>query len=448
MSGAFLSEHFEQKFPDYPRFSAIEFTSETAHQACEAALRVIAGGPATKAALTVLDGLGLAHLENNSLRWTIEESPYASYFQAKINELEAQKVLNRNAILQGEPGAERDLRFNLEGEWLAVILACLLRQGTIHINLPGQQVADGELDGLARLDLDTLTRFTSLSKPKAVPEQALRELLSGLDMDPELVSDPRAMESIVNQLQRKILDELDQVVRWLETLRIGLRFWRESIFSPAELQELRSKLENYRQLLDNLQRLNSPARLRNLTQGVGELKAAIKARQKIADLNGLSDLLRQLQPSLDYLVQAETLLPADHPWQGQAKETRQEILTSLQNSSERNSAGVARRWIGRLENLQNEYAQAYFKLHQNNRLDRAMDERKRHLTADPRWVRLRALSKLKLLSERQLQSLQDTLSEVKSCPTLQLVDLNTHAACPQCGFSPVSEKSAVQLHKD
>lgn len=448
LSGAILTEHFEQKFSDYPHFSAIEFTSETAHQACEATLRVIAGGPATKAALIVLDGLGLAHLENNSLHWTIEESPYASYFQAKINALEAQRVLNRNAILQGEPGAERDIRFNLENEWLAVILACLLRQGTIHINLPGQQVAEGEIDSLTRIDLDTLTRFTSLSKPKAVPEQALRELLSGLDIDPELITDPRAMENIVNQLQRKILDELDQVVRWLETLRIGPRFWREPIFSPVELQELRSKLENYRQLLDNLQRLNSPARLRNLTQGVGELKAAFKARQMIADLNGLSDLLRQIQPAVDYLVQAESLLPTDHPWQVQAKETRQEILKSLKNSAERNSAGVVRRWIGRLENLQNEYAQAYFKLHQNNRLDRVMDERKRHLTADPRWVRLRALSKLKLLSERQLQSLQDTLSEVKSCPNLQFVDLNTHATCPQCGFSPVSEKTSVNAaHK-
>jgi hypothetical protein len=447
LSGVILSEYFKQKFPLYPHFSSIEFSSETAHQACEAALRVIASGPATKMALIVLDGLGLAHLENNSLLWTIQESPYASYFQEKINELEGQKVLNRNALIQGEPGAERDVHFHLEGEWLVVILASLVRNGSIHINLPGQQIADGEVDSLIRLDLDTLMRFTSISRPKVMPELALRELLAGLNIDPDLLADPRAMNSIVNQLQNKVLDELDQVVRWIESLRIGPRFWREPIFSPIELQDFRTNLDNYRQLLDNLQRLNTPVRLRNLTYGVGELKALFKNRQRIADLNGLTDLLSQLQPRVDYLVQAESLLPSEHQWQAQAVNTRREILNSLKNPAERNSTGIAKRWLGRLENLQNDYINEYFKLHQNNRLDRSLDESKRNLTADPRWVRLRALSQLQLLSERQLHALQDSLSEVKSCPTLQLVDLQTHAACPYCGFSPISEKSTIPAAK-
>jgi len=321
------------------------------------------------------------------------------------------------------------------------VLACLVRQGILQINLPGQQIAEGETDSLARLGLDTLSRFTSLGKPKALPEQALRELLIGLEIDPALISDPRALESIVSQIQQKVIAELDQTVRLLDSLRIGPRFWREPIYSAAELQTMRTKLEGYRQFLDNLQRLNNPARLRNLSQGVGELRAAFKARQHIIDLNEVYDLLRQLQPVLDYLYQAEALLPAGHPWLGQATDARLEILKALSDPDQRKSPGAIRRWIGRLENLQSAYAQVYFDLHQKNRLDRSADDRKRRLTADPRWARLRALSRLELLSERQLQQVQDAMGNVKSCPALQMTDLRNHAACPHCGFSPASETS-------
>lgn len=442
LSGAFLDSHFAQKYPHYPRFSGIEFTQETARQAAEAALRTISGAPATKTALTVLDGLGLARMENNTLRWVIEDSPYAAYFLNQISALPEGRVLNRSALIQGEPGAERDTHFGLEVDWLLVVLACLVRMGIVQINLPGQQIAEGETDSLARLGLDTLSRFTSLGKPKALPEQALRELLTGLEIDPTLLSDPRALESIVSQIQQKVIAELDQTVRLMDSLRVGPRFWREPVYQATELQAMRTKLEGYRQFLDNLQRLNNPARLRNLSQGVGELRAAFKTRQAITDLNELYDLLRQLQPALDYLYQAEALLPAKHTWLGQAAEARQEILKALSNRDQRRSPGAVRHWIGRLENLQSAYAQVYFDLHQQNRLDRSADDRKRRLTADPRWARLRALSRLELLSERQLHQLQDAMGNVKSCPALQLTDLRNHAACPHCGFSPASESNS------
>lgn len=442
LSGAFLAGHFAQKYPRYPKFSGIEFTQETARQAADAALRAISGAPATKSTLAVLEGLGLARMENNALRWTIEDSPYAEYFLKQISDLPEGRVLNRSALIQGEPGAERDAHFGLEVELLLVVLACLVRLGALQINLPGQQIAEGETDSLARLGLDALSRFTSLGKPKPLPEQALRELLIGLEMDPALVTDTRALESAVAQIQQKVISELDQTVRLLESLRVGPRFWREPIYSAAELQTMRTKLEGYRQFLDNLQRLNTPARLRNLTQGVGELRAAFKVRQMIADLNELYYLLRQLQPALDYLYQAEALLPTEDTWLEQAAEARQKILKALSDPAQRKAPGAVRRWIGRLENLQSAYAQIYFDLHGQKRLDRIADERKRRLTADPRWARLRALSRLALLSERQLQLLQDAMGNVKSCPALQLTDLRTHAACPHCGFSPAGERDA------
>lgn len=451
LSSAFLASHFAAKYPHYPKFSGMEFTRETARQAADAALRVISGGPVTKPALAVLDGLGLAHVENNTLRWTIEDSPYARHFLDQLSSLPEGRVLNRGELIQGEPGAERDIHFGLELEWLLVILASLVRLGAVQINLPGLKIAEGEAENLGRLGLETLSRFTSLGKPKPFPEQALREILLGLGIDPTLLSDTRALESVVMQIQQKVREELEQTVRLLDSLRVGPRFWREPIYSASELQTLRTKLEGYRQFLDGLQNLNSPSRLRNVSQGVGELRALFKARQVLQDLDELYGVLRQLQPVMDYLYQAESLLPAGHPWQEQAAEARQEILQALRDSQQRKLPGEIRRWMGRLENLQSAYAQIYFDLHHKHRLDHSADERKRRLTADPRWARLKALSRLELLSERQLQQLQGALGNVKSCPSLQLAELRTHAVCPHCGFSPVAEsgeRSAIQRLED
>ena len=441
LSGAFLVDRFKQVYPDYPRFSGVEFTAETARQAAEAALRFIGGGPASRAALTALEGLGLLRSEGNTPIWTIDESPYARFIQDEIGRLEEGRVLNRGQLMAGEPGAERDARFGLEIEFLLVVLAALVRHGALQLNLPGLQIADGETESLPRLSLEGLSRFTSIARPRSAPEAALRELLAGLELDPALAAEPRGLEAIAAQLPPRVRAELERVVRLLDGLRTGPRFWREMALPPAEQQAARSKLEAYRQFLDQLERLNSPARLRALALGVGELRAAFKARRVAADLIALQEALQQLQPAVEYLAQAENLLPPGHPWRQEASEARREILEKLHDPERRLAAGQARRWQGRLENLQSAYAQAYFALHGRHRLDRSLDERKRRLTADARWARLRALGRLPLLSSNRLEALQGEIGELRPCPTLQPAELRTHAACPHCGFSPAVEQA-------
>jgi hypothetical protein len=436
LGSAIFDWHFNRQFPDYPCFEGMEFTSETARMAAESTLRAIAGGPVTRNVQTVLEGLKLAVFEGGKLNWTIEESPYAVHFMELLAALNEGQVLNRSEFLSGEPGAERDTRFKLEPEWVLVVLASLTRHGILNINLPGGQIADGDLDNSARMSIDHLWRFTSISRPKALPEAVLRELCTQMNVDPELINNPRTLESGVRQLQQQILSELDRVVRMMEDVRDGPRCWGEAIYSAKAQQDLRTELGEYRQFLNSLQNLNAPSKLRNLTCGIGEIRAAFRPRKRLEEVNSLFDLLRLLQPLLEYLSQVQIVFPASHPWVSEAAASKAEVLATLRDPIQRSTPGTAGLLKGRLENLQSTYIQAYMDLHQKMRLDRAMDDRKRQLTSDQRWSRMRALSKLELLPEKSLLIIQDRLGNIRTCSGLQPYELNRHVYCPHCSFTP------------
>jgi len=46
-----------------------------------------------------------------------------------------------------------------------------------------------------------LMRFNAVSRPKPIPEQSLRALFEGLDLNADLISDPRSHELAISQLK-------------------------------------------------------------------------------------------------------------------------------------------------------------------------------------------------------------------------------------------------------
>jgi hypothetical protein len=192
--------------------------------------------------------------------------------------------------------------------------------------------------------------------------------------------------------------------------------------------------------------------LANLPCGVGEIKTAVKARETITEISGIFNILRDLDSAWEYLLVAQPKLAADDPWQAELSEAKQFVVTTLADPAKRNSANISGQLRGRLENVQAAYIQRYLALHKQYRLDRAGDETKHTLTRDPRWAKMRALSKLSLLPAQQLRALEDRLGAIASCPNLQAIDLKNHAHCEHCGFTPAAiqeeQKSATaQLEK-
>jgi len=451
LSSGLLKKAFTEKFPEYPSFPGVELTSLTIWSAAEAAIKAIAGGSNIRLAQAILEGLELGVFENGRMHWTIEKSRYAVYYHKLVTGLEPGKVINRADLIAGEPGAERDRKFNLEPEFLLVVLAALMRQGSLSISLQGVQLGEPDLGSGSRITLDQLLRFTAVSRPKPMPELAVKELFEQFEIDPLIINDPNALSLGVTQLQQAIQKELNLTVRMIESLREGPKFWQENILTPEETQKARKELDDFRLFLSGLQTYTTAGRLVNLSVGVGEIRSAVKVRDTINDLQNIFGILQDLHSVWDYLALAQAMLPDQDEWQQELKNTRQYILDTLSDREKRASQTISAQLRARLENVQNSYQSRYLKLHQQYRLDRKQDEIKTQLTGDPRWARMRALSKLSLLPSKQLVDLQTRLGTVETCPYLQPNELKNHTNCPHCGFNPINvnnnlENATAQLN--
>ena len=436
LASAFLGESFQEKYPNYPKFNGIDFTYESMVQAADATLRAIAGSSATRQAQVVLEGLELAHMENAQLTFTTEDSPFAQHVVKALYALPENKVLNRKELISGQANAEAEKQFGLEPEWFMIVLAALARQGEITINLPGMRIDSSTLDEASRMGVDTLVKFTAVSRPKPIPEQALKALFIGLGLPEDLITDSKKLELAPIQLQASVETELNLTVRLLESLREGPRYWREPLLSAAELQSLRDEFGEYKNFLNSLQALNSPGKMRNFAIGQGEVRHVMRTRKVLQDIKNLYEVLQALQPQLEYIYQAEVNLPAEEAWAGTADKVRSEQLTVLKLPAQRGTPNVVARLKGGLSNLQDAYIQRYLALHAAARLDATQDSQKKRLTSDPHWTQLRALSALDFLQRSDLQKLEDRLGVLRSCPTLTANDLRSHATCPACGYIP------------
>jgi hypothetical protein len=441
LSASVLGPVFTEKFPRYPSFSGIELTNNTLFSACESALKAVSGGPNVRLAQLILEGLQLAYVENSRTVWTLEKSPYATHFIQLVDELVNNKVINRKELVAGEPGAERDVYFQLEPALLAVVLAALLKQGRLSLNLQGVRLGTSDLDSGLSLNLEHLLNFTSISKPPELPEKAVKELFAQFNIDPELVNKPDSLALGINQLQQNLKLELDQVERMIENLREGPRCWQQMILAPADQGRMRKDLEDYRQFLSGVQNYAAPGRLANLNVGVGEIRAAVKAREILRDIGHIFNLLDDIRPAWDYRALAQPLRAAADAWQSELKKACKHVLDTLADPAKRSGQEVSGLLKATLENVKSDYIKRYIELHRQHRLDRQQDDIKRQLASDPRWARMRSLSKLSLLPTSRLTNLQDQLGEVETCFQLQLPDLQRHTDCPYCGFNPATSVS-------
>ncbi len=440
LSSAILSDYFAQKYPEYPVFERIQLTQLSLPQACQSALRALAGGPLNQQAQSLLEGLGLLRMEEGRPVYTVLESRYAAHILSRLKKTGEGRVLNRKELIGEDSRRERELTFHLEPELLMVVLAALLRQGEITLTWMGRTFTSDNLDEISRIELGDLTHFSTIARPKPLPQQALKALLEGVGLPPEWAADSAQQERAAQEISRLAESELPRLVMALDNLREGFRYWGEPILSPEESQRWRKDLENYRDLLQTLERMNTPGRLRQFSLGVGDVRAKLKGRETLLQLSRLRELLQSLQPSLNYIARAELRLPSAHPWQKEANRLKGEHLGWLRDPQVRADPTLYARLNGGLANLRAAYGEAYLQLHQSVRLDRSGDERKRALTQSSHWRHLLALQSVSILPESEFRRLQQEFNALRACPLLTKDDLREHTECPHCSFDPRAER--------
>ncbi len=441
LASVILQPVFDQKYPEYPSFVGMQLTLKSLPEAAEWAIRAMAGGPMNIQAQSILEGLELLRKENNKPVFTVLESRYARAVLNKLDALPPGQVLNRkDLIAPPDPRhEEREVQFGLEPELFMVVLAALLRQGAITMNWMGKTFTSDDLNEVARLKVEDFMQFSAIARPKPMPAKALKALLQGLGFPAEWVDHSEQHERMVQELNQFAGDELQRIAMVIDELRNGLQYWGEPVLSSDEIQSYRKSLDNYKNLLEMLQRLNTPGRLQQFSLGVGEVQAQLKGRDTLKAITMLRDILQSVQSHLQYITRADLYLPEHHPWHLEAQRLRNEHLAWLRDPQQRADPSLYSRLNGGLSNLRSSYAQAYLDLHARARLDRLGDERKQKLTKNPYWRHLLALQEVTILPNSELARMQKEFSELRSCPNLTMEDLSKSPECLHCGFDPRSE---------
>jgi hypothetical protein len=442
VASACLATHFGEKLPDYPAFSVL-ITQASRPQAAQEAVRWLAGGLKTQQGTAVLDALDL--LDDG--RITGRDSRYAGYFLAQLSQKGEGQVLNRSELLAGALGAEADVHFGLEPEWVVVALLGLVYAGEVTLALPGRKIDAGNLEEAIKLGIADVANWKFIERPKGLPLAALTELFQLLELPTGLIKDPNQHTSAVEQLQKRVAAELDRLVLARQKAQEGLPIWEANLLegqaradpSTSLRAGLLRRLDAHKFFLESLQTYNTPGKLRNFRYSADEVQAQTTGRTLLADLETLAEVVAAIQPLTAYLGVALAVLPADHEWSQKVRALQAEQLAQLRDPKNWRKPTLRSSLSGALENLKSEYIQVYLNLHRRARLNAAEDDRKKRLMGDPRHKQLTALSAIDFLPVAELKEWETDLTSLRPCYTIGASDLKERPLCPNCSYRPVEE---------
>jgi len=458
VASACLATCFAERLPDYPTFSIL-VTQASRAQAAQEAVRWLAGGIKTRQGTAVLDALDL--LDDGRIQG--RDSRYGGYFLDRLAQKGEGQVLNRSELIGGEIDAEADLRFGLEPEWVAVVLLGLVYTGEITLALPGRTIDAGNLDEASKIDNADLANWKFIRRPKGLPRAALTELFQLLDLPTGLIKDANQHTSAVEQLQKRVADELDRLVLVRQKAQGGLPVWEANLLEGRAKADLLHRLDGHKTFLESLQTYNTPGKLRNFRYSADEVKAQAAGRALVGDLEALAEVVAAVQPLTAYLGVAMAVLPstgsgqapstgsgqapavspaeppAGHEWPHKVKALQAEQLVQLRNSKNWRQPTLRASLSGALENLKSEYIQVYLHLHRRARLNAAEDDRKKQLMGDPHHKQLTTLAAIDFLPVADLRDWESDLAALRPCYAIGASELKEHPLCPNCGYRPVEE---------
>ena len=143
-----LGASFEDRYPEYPKFT-VQLSSSNLKQPTEDVIRWLAGGIKNNLATAVLDGLEL--LDGDKLKPHL--SRYAKGVLEKLDGKPPGQVVNRKELMSVKSDVERETRYQLEPEFLLIVLAALVQNGKITLSLrvpsssPSVSLMFGDLQG-------------------------------------------------------------------------------------------------------------------------------------------------------------------------------------------------------------------------------------------------------------------------------------------------------------
>ncbi len=437
ISSGCLAGHFTDQAPEYPTFNVL-ITSANRSQAAQDALRFIKGSSKTQQAIAVLDALEL--LDGDKL--DVHSSKYTKYILSLLQQKGSGQVLNRVEIIQDVLGVEYMApgQYRLEPQWVVVLSTALVYNGDIVLAVPGNKFDANNLDTLVTTSVEELISFKHLEQPKDWNLPALKALFELLGLTPgmaQLIT--QGKDEPVQELQKAIIETVNQIVLARQKLQTGLIFWGRNLLTDVLQNEYRSNLDRTKTFLESLQSFTSPGKLKNFRYQEQEITTHRSGLQTLAEITALQDLLTNLGAIASYLTTAEAVLPNEHPWLAKMRQVQGEILTDILNSHKRSAVSFRQQTLQKLTDLKQNYIKNYMALHTTARLGVNEGRLKVQLLKDVRSQSLQKLTTIDLMPASQFRDWQNNLASLKSCAVLTEQELQATAICPHCQFKPATE---------
>lgn len=433
-----LAASFEDRYPDYPVFTS-QLTASNLKQPTEDVIRWLAGGVKNNLATAVLDGLEL--LDGDKLK--PHQSRYAKVVLEKLEAKPPGQVVNRKELMTVKNDVERETRYQLEPEFLLIVLAALVQNGNITLSLAGKKLDAANLNEASKMPLDTLLAFKHVEKPKGLPLAELVALFELLGLAEGLIRNENTHDEAVKQLRTKANELTDKVVTVTQYVQTGLPCWGSELIPAEDREQQRQKLEQLKAFLEGLQAFNTPGKLKNFSKSTMEIEFQVANLDLVKELEDLNSLVQELTPLTGYLATAAAVLPPQDPWRAQMDTMRNEWRAKLLEPNARSAADFRQKINRALLKVKDEYRTAYFNLHKKARLGVNEDGKKKELLKDARLESLSKLAGVSLLPHTSLSELQTRLYRIQPCFTLVKDDLNASPICVHCNFRPQEENLGI-----
>ena len=177
-----LAACFEDRYRDYPTFTS-KLTVSNLKQPTEDVIRWLAGGVKNQLATAVLDGLEL--LDGDKLK--PHNSRYAKVVTTKLDGKPPGQVVNRKELITVKNDVEIESQYQIEPEFLLVVLLALVQNGNISLSLTGKKLDAANINEASKMSVDTLLQFKHIEKPKGLPLAELVALFELLGLSEGLI---------------------------------------------------------------------------------------------------------------------------------------------------------------------------------------------------------------------------------------------------------------------
>lgn len=457
-----FAPEFEDRYPDYPKFERLSqpvTEPSRANSAMEAIRRLCGRG--SNLGTGVLEGLGILDGQTNIRPY---DSPFASYFLKILNDKPDGQVVNRGEVIEivaaGLLPVEKDLRFKLEPEWVAVILLALVYNGDIVLSLDGREDLDAcTLERVLTRSMPDIVNFRFFKRPRSLPINLWTTIFEGLGLQLGLIRDENTRETAIAEMQRLVQACLEKNVLLQDRLQQGAQLWNKSLFTdritfeveagtvvgsnssdyPLSITDLLPALRGYKKFLEEISKFNTVGKLRNLRLNQSEIQEALNDRKLEQRTHQLMDVINQLQPYTTYLAEAQANLPEEHVWSQKAHEVQTHTLDSIRRFSKGTENLDQQMILKELLKLKQEYIEVYSELHHKYVLAASGDDRRQRLYQDKRLVTLTALSEIDLLTQSgDLEVWKRQLSGLIPCREFHGGAISDSPTCPYCHLRPAT----------